>query len=333
MRKIKNDARIQKIVNDFYDTVFYRRKKNEFKKPAVRLRALRRSPKIYPGITAAQKTGYIDLLLSNLDRIMRVQPNFINSWILLFEGELPAASMTTAFSNDIQWALCYEQMRSVEFPEVYQKMEIKTCVYCHSQLTVVVDKTFYKISVGTNKVGDVNERIAKLELDHFKDKSTYPFLSSSFYNLYPVCANCNKAKSNNPAAFELYADGEPLDVFRFSLNTTSVLDYWASGNIKDIKISFLHVEDNLKERRLYNATFDVLEIYQTQLDIVEELIHKKRVYTNLYKKSLKDQFEDLFPDKALIKRLILGNYDKPDDVHKRPMAKFIQDIAIDLKLI
>ena len=332
MRKINNTPAFQKKVNEFYDTVFDDRDR-KFKKPAVRLTKLLSPSKVYTDITRAQKEGYINLLLANLDKIMRVQPNFIAPWKILFDQQLPSKNMTQPFAEAIQWALCYEDMREIEFPKLYQGLEIKTCVYCHSQLTVVLDKEFYKISRPPHQAGDVKLRIARLELDHSVSKDKHPFLSASFYNLYPVCANCNKAKSNNGSHFSLYADGGELDVFVFGLDSSSVLNYWTSRNIKDIKISFRHVTDDLAQRRLYNNMFDIHELYQTQLDIVEELIHKKEVYTKLYRDALNEQFEDLFPDKALIKRLIIGNYDKADEVHKRPMAKFMQDIARDLKLI
>ena len=35
----------------------------------------------------------------------------------------------------------------------------------------------------------------------------------------------------------------------------------------------------------------------------------------------------------LIDRLILGNYSNPEEIHKRPMAKFMQDIGKEVCLI
>lgn len=64
-----------------------------------------------------------------------------------------------------------------------------------------------------------------------------------------------------------------------------------------------------------------------------ELIQKKEIYTESYKQHLAKQFKDLFKDESIINRLIIGNYDTVEDIHKRPMAKFTQDIARQLNLI
>jgi hypothetical protein len=66
---------------------------------------------------------------------------------------------------------------------------------------------------------------------------------------------------------------------------------------------------------------------------VQELLTKKEIYTPAYIASLKDDFKELFKDPDAINRMILGNYYKPEDVWKRPMAKFMQDIARDIDLL
>jgi hypothetical protein len=48
---------------------------------------------------------------------------------------------------------------------------------------------------------------------------------------------------------------------------------------------------------------------------------------------LKDNLDCLVPDDALIDRLLIGNYMDETDIHKRPMSKFMQDIAQQLGII
>jgi hypothetical protein len=70
------------------------------------------------------------------------------------------------------------------------------------------------------------------------------------------------------------------------------------------------------------------------MDIAEELVHKRMAYNKAYRFYLENDYKSkLFPDQAIINRLLIGNYDKPEDIHKRPMAKFTQDIAKQLGLI
>jgi hypothetical protein len=74
-------------------------------------------------------------------------------------------------------------------------------------------------------------------------------------------------------------------------------------------------------------------VYETQKDIVEELILKAKVYTPSYRAALIKNFPDVFTSSSLSNRIIIGNYSQKDEIHKRPMSKFIQDIATQLELI
>ena len=79
--------------------------------------------------------------------------------------------------------------------------------------------------------------------------------------------------------------------------------------------------------------FKIPEIYETQKDVFEELVHLSELYTNEGQEDLVDSFKNLFPDQSMVHRLIIGNYTKPEEVHKRPLAKFTQDIAKGLGII
>lgn len=219
-------------------------------------------------------------------------------------------------------AMRYDAIRDKEFMPYLKEIGIKSCVYCNSQLTIVTEKN------------ENNEISAKLELDHYYAKSKYPFLCISFFNLYPTCGNCNRAKSKKDAVFQLYSEENiDLDVFDFILDDESVLKYLKSRNVDDIKFSFKTKVGLTDISTDHDKMFCIQGIYNTQKDIIEELIHKKEAYSEQYKKDLVELFDGLFPDKAFINRLIIGNYANTEEIHKRPMSKFTQDIAKDLKLI
>jgi len=40
----------------------------------------------------------------------------------------------------------------------------------------------------------------------------------------------------------------------------------------------------------------------------------------------------MFDNNSISNRLIVGNYVEPENIHKRPMAKFMQDLANQLEL-
>lgn len=78
--------------------------------------------------------------------------------------------------------------------------------------------------------------------------------------------------------------------------------------------------------------FDVQGIYDTQKDIVEELITKSEIYTKSYKESLINSFGEILNNTNISNRIITGNHMEPENIHKRPMARFMQDLAHQLGL-
>jgi hypothetical protein len=201
-------------------------------------------------------------------------------------------------------------------------------------ITEILYKRKTTLDDGTVKYkGDVRKYKAFLELDHYYSKSVYPFLSTSFYNLYPVCSNCNKSKLNKKIDyFEFYIENiASKHDFEFSLTKDSKAKYLVSNLIDDINIELNHPNADIKKR--YNDDFKIELFYNKQKDIVEELFFKQKQYTKIYKESIEDILSINSLDDYMFKRIILGNYAEESEIHKRPLAKFYQDIAKDLKLL
>lgn len=76
-----------------------------------------------------------------------------------------------------------------------------------------------------------------------------------------------------------------------------------------------------------------LDLYKAHKDIAEELLWKKYVYNHVIRDIYRDLFKELGFVDADFNRFILGNYDKIDDIHKRPLSKMTQDIARQLGII
>jgi len=85
-----------------------------------------------------------------------------------------------------------------------------------------------------------------------------------------------------------------------------------------------------------NKVLAIEGIYQTQNDIVAELIIKSEIYNETYRKSLEKSFQKLYGNGKMninFNRIIIGNYVESNEIHKRPMSKFMQDIARQLDII
>lgn len=83
----------------------------------------------------------------------------------------------------------------------------------------------------------------------------------------------------------------------------------------------------------YENYFHVEKLYGNLKDTVEEVIWKYRVYNKAGRQVLKDSYGHLLPHKRDWNRFVLGNYDKEEDIHKRLLAKLVQDVAKELGVI
>ena len=79
--------------------------------------------------------------------------------------------------------------------------------------------------------------------------------------------------------------------------------------------------------------FKLDKLYEKHTDhLLELLIKSKLKYTEHYRRYL-NSYKSLKFSEPDINRLIMENYSKREEVHKRPLAKLYQDIAAELGLI
>ncbi|WP_316828608.1 hypothetical protein [Pedobacter miscanthi] len=342
MRRILNNQKLRDSVIEFNKKLFTSRS-DDFEMPYQRLRFLNKhvvhhAPEYGDG--AAEKLNrYVKKIRRQYSRILNADDVEILKLIAEFEEIIPHAQIKEKFWKAVVWAMRYDAIRDQEFLKILNPLGIKTCVYCHSQLTLVIKKKIAKNKVVAKGIvlGDVLKWKGLLELDHRHPKSKYPFLCTSFFNLYPICGSCNKAKNDNHSDFSLYHEGPDLNLFHFSLPDNAVVEYLKNKNREAIVINFTHINQGIAENDKlaadYDKMFSISGIYGTQKDIIEELIHKQQVYTKDYNKALIKDFTALFPDKGLFTRLVIGTYENENDVFRRPMSKFIQDISRNIQLI
>lgn len=266
--------------------------------------------------------NYLHYLHNNFEKIVKANNFELEKFKITFDAFISVSTMRKdshkAFRNKLIEILGYKTIRNDFYPDYFEKIGIKSCVYCNSQYALTV-----------RKVDGI--KCAKFQVDHFLSKSDYPCFSISFYNLYPVCGSCNNSKSTKPLNFKLYSDSYKdysSSNFKFLLDKKSLLKYRVNGSDAELKIIF---NDGNSD---FNNILAVEGIYNTQKDIAEEIVLKSMIYNTAYTDSLRNSLRKLYHDRSpMIERLLVGNYIDEKDIHKRPMAKFIQDIAKQLKLI
>lgn len=226
-------------------------------------------------------------------------------------------------------ALWYDDVQEKIFPKYVKKLGIKSCVYCNAQ---------YAISAKRGKTDAGKSYRATFTIDHYWPKSKYPYLATSFFNLYPACATCNQTKSARAPIFELYVKPtEPVverNPFEFRLDKASFVKYSMSGEADDLKIEFgTRTGIPAQKAEDYEDYFHVEKLYGNLKDTVEEVIWKYRVYNKAGRQALIDSYGHLLPHESDWNRFVLGNYDREEDIHKRPLAKLVQDVAKQLGVI
>lgn len=227
------------------------------------------------------------------------------------------------FSKNLLDAFCYKEFRQTLLLDLSKSLNIKVCPYCNSQYTLFIEK----------KVN--NQKLADFQFDHFFPKGKYPYLSISFFNLIPSCSICNLRKSSN-ARFDLDNFVHPYlesfsDLTKFEVKDKQMVKLLMANRIKADKLDIIMTNKNNPKVANYNDTFNLEDIYSRHKDIVQEIYTKAYAYNKKNKESLlKWKSHDgsfIFKDKLELERMILGNYNLEEDLDKRPLSKFMQDIA------
>jgi len=244
-------------------------------------------------------TGKPDRLEKYISNVIRSNPNFTDSkesdYMILYN-----IFATHSYKNDL---FCKKQF--------IDNIGLDTCPYCNRNYTFTLSKT----------------RKIKPQIDHFYPTSRYPFLAISYYNLIPSCETCNgfggKCKTD-PFIVGLVSPYKISNSdFTFSYRHL-VLQPVNSLSKNQVKVCFS------KKIQTNSDLFKLEDLYEKHNDHVVELILKRKLkYSKRYVKFLM-KLKGLRLSEDEVDRMILGNYSKEDQIHKRPLAKLYQDIGMEL---
>lgn len=205
--------------------------------------------------------------------------------------------------------------------KIVQALGIRVCPYCNRN---------YILSF-KNKSGPQ----LTAQLDHFYNKSTYPFLAVSIFNLIPSCPTCNVRKhAKDKDILNPYLDcfdENATFVYRGILNDHNHLDFFHE---KRINLDII-IKNNKKQKltKEYSKMFNIKELYLEHRDIVSDLLKKEIIYTESYISSFYNNYKDLFDnEKEVIEMILNTNIDK-NNMHNKPMTKLTCDIAKQLEII
>ena len=188
---------------------------------------------------------------------------------------------------------------------------------------MVIDGTEKECSGCNQEINGPTKVLNTAQLDHFFPKDSYPLFAVSFYNLIPSCYSCNHVKFNKDLKHSPYDSSFPFDDVKFT--------YIPKSTDKiEIKIDSCN-PDFINGIRILG----IEELYQSHIDVVNELIWKKEVYTKSYRDGLSKILNqtDLELSEAEVNRFITGHYTDKENYGKRPLSKMVTDISKEIGLV
>lgn len=220
-----------------------------------------------------------------------------------------------SFYEHVVDALRYKWVREDVYLEYGLKLGLKACAYCNAQYSTTV------------KYND--EKFATYDLDHYFPKSKYPFLATSFFNLIPVCAHCNRTKNDSEPVFCLYTDHyNELRPFRFSLEPKAVIDYMLTHDPEQLKIN-LRAEYDVEKDKLNEFLDDlgITGVYNAHKDEAANILWKAKIYNKFFRSQLKESIGCVIKmNDEEIDRIVFGYDLKHGRVHQKPLTLLGQDI-------
>lgn len=206
----------------------------------------------------------------------------------------------------------------------FRKLDIRTCPYCNRHYTFTLDD-------GTVKVSP--------EYDHFFDKSSYPILAVSFYNLVPSCHTCNLVKRNNKAKINPYFSGFKRKFELQNKNGERMLLDEIINQEKEGRIGFGKLGDSeeeikrFKEEQCNIDTFGLQGLYEMHDDYISEIIEKTMRYNPTVNQALADAFQDQAYSPQQVDDFVWGKYLNVAQYEKRPLSKLTRDILEQLGML
>lgn len=237
------------------------------------------------------------------------------------------ASAVSVLYKCIEKAFSNYGYDSSTFPskEILEDVNISVCPYCN--------RNFIRyIEVGQNAQGVTKS--VKAELDHFYPRSLFPYLAISRHNLVPCCHDCNGQSGKHDKDTRKLMVVNPYTLnssygmsFKMKIKSGTKflnLDTCAEGIEIDLDTTANPDLDN-------NASiFHLKTIYNTHTDYAAEVYYKYALrlngtYLKATKETLKKRKMQLTTND--IRRLQLGFYTDEKDFNRRPLSKFLADIA------
>ena len=152
------------------------------------------------------------------------------------------------------------------------------------------------------------------QLDHFYDKATHPYFALSFYNLIPVCSDCNGPNFKHGKKFTIDTHIHPYhesfhEHAKFTIGVTEnnlddyITPYYdkektaKDGASIELKLIPTNGDNNDSTfKKCKNNAKDLCLVERTELhkEYIYEILTKAYYYPRIYLNNLQTEFKELF---------------------------------------
>lgn len=197
----------------------------------------------------------------------------------------------------------------------FRKLDIRTCPYCNREYTFTCNKNI----------------TTRPQFDHFYDKSEYPMLAVSFYNLVPSCPVCNKVKGTNHLALNPYFHGFKTK-FRIADENNNIMNGSQVMKIRNEKQIHAKFSNPSEEEKSNIQALGLEQLYNMHGDYVEEMIERAVSYNDAYKNELLDAFQTSGNTIQNVHDFVWGRYLDIAEQERRPLSKLTRDLLEQMEI-
>ena len=263
----------------------------------------------------------VKFIKKHLHFILIAQPRYLKKIILVMNNKYPTLFLSKAkdsFNKRVLKAFDYDGYRAGCLVTLAKWLNIRCCPYCNAQFTLYLHKIVKKYHP---------KGIAIFHFDHFFNKSDYPYLSMSLYNLIPVCSTCNHTKRKVDLSVELNPYETDIASL-FSFRAKDPIKLWQGAAIKDaMPISMVPKSRNAaKLVKELNDNLFFEKQYARFWDVAQEEFDKVYLYPYYSQKGNFPMLTATAFDKITFKRLWFDRITEREDIERLPLAKFRLDI-------
>ncbi len=237
-------------------------------------------------------------------------------------GKMEIKDVEIEFGKRLTDVMDYECLKK-EYYDAMNDVGINVCAYCN---------------MGPADSSD--DGIANFQMEHFWPKNIFPFLSTSFFNFFPSCGECNTKKGSvfDENGFDLYREKESEIANPFLFKIPNAVLVYAKmpksdkkkatdefGKNKEVKILFdstryanqqmekLQIQERYNCNRVRKKIFNLLYKYERytkkQIKVTQNTFKK---LDSLHVNNIFDVFED---------------YSSEEDIHKAQLTKISIDFG------